>query len=405
MTQVQSDFAIIGGGIIGLAAARQLRQRFPAATITLLEKENTLASHQSGHNSGVIHAGVYYEPGSLKARLCRSGLEYTYEFCAEHDIPVERCGKLIVASTDSEVARLTALYQRGKANGAALSWLNTSALKDLCGSVNGVAAIASPATGSVDFRTVACKLGELLQRDGVEILTSAPVIGWENTAGVVTLSIPGRSLRARFVVACAGLHADRIARLAGLAPDFAILPFRGEYFVLPRIWHECLPHHIYPVPDPALPFLGIHLTRTIDGRVLAGPNAVLAAGREAYRWRDIDPGDCLASLAFPGTWKLLRKHWLAGLGELRTSVMRRAYLAALNRYVPAVALADLAERHAGVRAQAVARDGRLIDDFLLLDGPNSLHVCNAPSPAATSAFPIGACIADAVASRSGLKHK
>lgn len=389
----------MGGGLIGLATAYALTQARPGARIILLEKETRIAQHQSGRNSGVIHAGVYYEPGSLKARLCRAGLHATLAFCRAHQVPHAQCGKLIVATTLFELERLRALEIRARANEVAVEWLDQQALRQCEPHITGVAALRVAETGMVDYPALAERLSALLQAAGVVIALNAEVTRVRELSDHIELDTPGQAYRGHQLITCAGLHADRLARMAGLDFDFALVPFRGEYFRLSPSRNDLTRHHIYPVPDPTLPFLGIHLTRLIDGGVSVGPSAMLAFAREGYRLGQIDSDHVRAMARFPGLWRLLARHSRAGLAELRCALSTSAYLAEVRKYCPTLNLDDLLPHPSGVRAQAVTRDGRLLHDFLILNTPRATYVCNAPSPAATAALPIGAEIARQVLAR------
>jgi L-2-hydroxyglutarate oxidase len=390
------DFCVIGGGIVGLASALRLLEAFPGSRLVLLEKEATLARHQTGHNSGVIHSGIYYAPGSLKARLCREGAAQTKAFCAAHDIPVETCGKLIVATDALELRRMDDLLERAAQNGIACERLDAEELARREPNIRGLGAIFVPATAIVDYKRVCAAMAGRIAELGGCIECGMQVDAIEETADKVVVRAGGRIHEAGHLVVCAGLQADRLVKLAGLPCDFQIVPFRGEYFDLPAHRTGLISALIYPVPDPALPFLGIHLTRTIDGGITLGPNAVLGLAREGYAKTAVDWRDVATSLRFPGLWRTLRKNWRSAIRELRDSLWRRGYLAACRKYCPGLTLADLRPREAGIRAQAVLRDGTLVHDFLFVRSARSLHVCNAPSPAATSALPIGQMIVEEI---------
>ena len=388
---------IVGGGIVGLATAAELIRRDPAARIIVLEKEAGLARHQTGHNSGVIHAGIYYAPGSLKARLCREGAEATKAFCRATGIPFETCGKLLVATTPAEMARMEALKGRAAENGIAIEEISAATLRHIEPNVAGLGAILVPATGIVDYRRICEALAERLRDAGVEIRTQATVTAIaEDGQGVDVVLAGGERIRAGSLVACAGLQSDRVAAMAGLNPTHRIVPFRGEYYTLPASKSAIVTHLIYPIPDPALPFLGVHLTRMIDGRVTLGPNAVLGFDREGYPKGSLRLSDVRDMAGFPGFWKMARRNWRSGLDEFRNSISRRGYLELCRKYCPSLTLDDLGAPGAGIRAQAVMADGTLQQDFLFLDSPRQLHVCNAPSPAATSAMPIARLIVDRI---------
>jgi len=379
---------VIGGGIIGLATAYELTQRYPNSTVTVLEKEDRVAAHQTGHNSGVIHAGVYYRPGSLKARLCRAGSASLMEFCATHDIPVRVCGKLVVATEPAEMPRLEALFERAKGNGLPVAFITPPQAREYEPHVTCVAAIHVASTGIVDFELVSRTLAALVEKAGGVIRLGARVTGLRPDAdGLVVMSTAGE-VRADGLVNCAGLHCDRVARMAGLRPPVRIVPFRGEYYQLRRDRRDLVRGLIYPVPDPALPFLGVHLTRMMDGSVRAGPNAVLALAREGYSWGRIRPRDVAEVAAYRGLWRLARKHARYGLAEVRRSLSGARFAQTLSRLVPAVTRDDLVRAASGVRAQAIAEDGTLVDDFLFVRRPRQVHVLNAPSPAATSSLEI-----------------
>ena len=382
------DFVVIGAGIVGLACAHRLRAEFPAARIAVLDKETGVAAHQSGHNSGVIHAGVYYAPGSLKARLCRAGLEATYAFCAEHGVPYRRCGKMIVATDAGELERLRALATRAADNGLSLTWLDAAGVAAREPEVRGLAALYVEETGIADYPRLCQALARDLGSHGVELAFGAEVSAIEERAEEVIVETTRGRWRGAQLVVCGGLQSDRLARLAGLPVEFAVVPFRGDYYRLPAARSTLVNTLIYPVPDPALPFLGVHLTLTTDGGITLGPSAMLAFAREDYRAWAWSGTDAWQVLSFPGTWRLLSRFAAAGVTEVLHAASRRAYLGAARRYCPALALSDLAEKSCGIRAQAVSREGDMIHDFLFHTTPRSVHVLNAPSPAATSAFPI-----------------
>lgn len=384
------DLVVVGGGIVGLAVAWTALARRPGLSVLVLEKEDRLAAHQTGHNSGVIHAGVYYEPGSLKARLCRAGLLATLEFCREHGVAHAQCGKLIVAVDDDELPGLRRLEARATAQGTRVQWLDAAALHELEPAVSGVAALRVADTGMVDYPGLCARLAGLILKRGGRLELGAPVVGLRETAAHVVVDTLAASHATRQLIVCGGLQADRLLRLAGQQPDFAILPFRGDYYRLPPGRDGLVRHHIYPVPDPALPFLGIHLTRMIDGGVSVGPSAMLALARERYERFGWDRADAWDIARYPGSWALLARYRRAGWRELACALSRRRYLREVRRYCPELDLGDLQPMPPGIRAQAVGRDGQLIHDFLLQQTARTLHVCNAPSPAATAAFPIAA---------------
>jgi L-2-hydroxyglutarate oxidase len=388
------DFCIVGGGIVGLASALKLLERRPGASLVLIEKEAALGRHQTGHNSGVIHSGIYYAPGSLKADLCKRGAEATKAFATEHGIPFEICGKHIVATSDKELRRLEILYERAGQNGIAAERIDGAELRRREPSITGIGAIFTPSTGIVDYPAMCAAMAKLLRTAGAEIVLDSEVTAIVETGGVVSVRSGERAWSARNLLTCAGVQSDRIARLAGMQVDHHIVPFRGEYFSLPARLNDVVKTLIYPVPDPDLPFLGIHLTRMIDGGVTVGPNAVLGFAREKYRRFGFNLRDTADWATFPGLWKTLGRNWRSATVELRNSLWRRGYLEECRKYCPSLTLADLQPHPAGIRAQAVMRDGSLAHDFVFVGSERQLHVCNAPSPAATSALPIGDMIAD-----------
>ncbi len=383
-TRRVTRYVVIGGGIVGLATARQILLDRPGATVVVVEKEDRVGAHQTGHNSGVIHAGVYYQPGSLKARLCRAGNRSMVEFCAAQGIAVEVCGKLIVATEPAELPRLEALFERAQANGLEVRMLDPAEAREREPHVACLAAMFVAATGITDFDAV-CRA---LAREVHEVRLGAKVIGLRPDGAGTRVETTAGDLDADVMVNCAGLHSDRIARLAGFEPGVRIVPFRGEYYELRPQKRELVHGLIYPVPDPQFPFLGVHFTRMIDGGVHAGPNAVLAFAREGYRWGRINPRDLWETLSYKGMWHLGRRHWRYGAGEMRRSLSKRRFAQALGRLIPEITRDDLVPCAAGVRAQAITRSGALVDDFLILERPGQVHVLNAPSPAATSSLEI-----------------
>lgn len=389
------QYCVIGGGIVGLATALELKSRDASARIVLLEKEASFGQHQTGHNSGVIHAGIYYQPGSLKAQLCRAGAEATKEFCRANQIPFETCGKLLVATNDLEMQRMNALEDRARQNDISFEPISESRLREIEPMVSGKGALLIHATGIVDYKRICLAMAERLREADVRLLqkTQAVAIAEDGT-GVTVRTDTGETIRTEKLVACAGLQSDRIARLAGLDATHQIVPFRGEYYTLPPAKSAIVKHLIYPIPDPDLPFLGIHLTRMIDGRITVGPNAVLGFAREGYPKGSVALGDVASMLGFPGFWKMARKNLKSGLTEFRNSISRAGYLEQCRKYCPSLTLDDLGMPGAGIRAQAILADGTLVHDFLFLESPRMLHVCNAPSPAATSAMPIAGMIVD-----------
>ncbi|MBC3336703.1 L-2-hydroxyglutarate oxidase [Pseudomonas proteolytica] len=388
------DFCIIGGGIVGLATAMELLKRQPNASLVILEKEPVLAKHQTGHNSGVIHAGIYYAPGSLKADLCKRGAEATKQFCREHGIKFEVCGKLLVASTALEVQRMEALYARSQLNGMKVERLDAAQLRAREPNIVGLGGLFLDATGIVDYRQVCETMAEVIRRKGGEICLEKTVTAIAEDTDKVTVNTLDGAWQARHLVVCAGLQSDRLATLAGIDIDHQIIPFRGEYFRLPASKNNIVNHLIYPIPDPELPFLGVHLTRMIDGSVTVGPNAVLGLGRENYKKFSVNWKDVAEYARFPGFWKTIWQNLGSGSVEMKNSLFKSGYLEQCRKYCPSLELDDLLPYEAGIRAQAVMRDGTLVHDFLFAQTPRMLHVCNAPSPAATSAIPIGEMIAD-----------
>ena len=388
------DYCIIGGGIVGLATAMALLKRQPGASLVILEKETTLARHQTGHNSGVIHAGIYYAPGSLKADLCKRGAQATKDFCDTHAIKYEVCGKLLVGSNPLEVQRMQALYERSQQNGLKVERLDAAELRRREPNIVGLGGLFLDATGIVDYKQVCQAMAKVIQAAGGEICLDTRVAAIAESGDSVTISSEDRVWRARQLVACAGLQSDRLAALAGVRIDHQIIPFRGEYFRLPATKNQIVNHLIYPIPDPELPFLGVHLTRMIDGSVTVGPNAVLGLGRENYGKFSINWRDVAQYARFPGFWKTLWNNLGSGTTEMKNSLFKRGYLEQCRKYCPSLEVDDLLPYEAGIRAQAVMRDGTLVHDFLFAETPRMVHVCNAPSPAATSAIPIGEMIAD-----------
>jgi L-2-hydroxyglutarate oxidase len=385
---------VIGGGIVGLAVAAELAGR--GDEVTVLEKEGNWAAHQTGHNSNVVHAGLYYKPGSLKARMSVAGNASMVAFARAHDVPVDVCGKLVVATSQDELPRLAALASRAEANGVPAKMITADEAREYEPFVAAVAALRVETTGVIDFPAVCAALVRILIAHGADLRLHSPALAIRAASGRVQVATPQGVVTADALVNCAGLHSDRVALLAGLHPKARIVPFRGEYHELRPERRSLVRGLIYPVPDPTLPFLGVHLTRMLDGTVHAGPNAVLALRREGYRWRDVSPTDVLDVLRFPGTWRLARKFGRTGADEVLRSLSRRRFAASLARLVPAVQEDDLVPAEAGVRAQAMLPDGSLVDDFLIETAPNQVHVLNAPSPAATCALEIAKHIAGLV---------
>ncbi len=394
------DCVIIGGGIIGLSTAWQLIQQVPDKRILVLEKESEVARHQTGHNSGVIHAGVYYQPDSLKAQFCREGHAATIAFCQEHDIPYEQCGKLLVATNDIEHTRMEALYQRCIDNQVEVEWLDAQQLKDTEPNIQGTGAILVANTGIVNYSEVCKQMAKMVQKWGGDLHFNSEVVNLEESADHITITTTKVKIKTKSLVSCSGLMADRITKMLGIKTEFQIIPFRGEYYQLPTHLNQVVKHLIYPIPDPAYPFLGVHLTRMTDGSVTVGPNAVLGWKREGYDRLNFSLKDSTEMLSFPGFWKLISANVKSGIKEMRDSWWKPAYLSQVQKYCPSVTLEDLTPYPAGIRAQAVDSKGNLIDDFLFVESPRSLHVCNAPSPAATSAIPIGKHIVDKLLEKS-----
>ncbi|MFO1007256.1 MAG: L-2-hydroxyglutarate oxidase [Planctomycetaceae bacterium] len=398
----QQDILIIGGGIVGLATAWRLLQQRPSLQVTVLEKESQVAQHQTGHNSGVLHSGIYYRPGSLRAKNCRDGREAMVEFCREEGIPHEICGKVIVATSEAEIPQLLKIYERGIANGVKCELIDLPRLRSLEPAVNGVRALHVPEAGIVDYKQVAIRLSEKIERADGHVWTGAEVVGVETRESeVVVRTRDGREFHSRVLVTCAGLQADRVGTMAGCHPTSRIVPFRGEYFELKREAEHLCRNLIYPVPDPEFPFLGVHFTRMIRGGVECGPNAVLAFRREGYSKLDLSMGDLAETLLDPGFRKLAWKHWRSGAAEMWRSWNKSAFVAALQKLIPAVTSDMLIPAPAGVRAQALNPDGSLVDDFLILDGPRVVSVQNAPSPAATASLNIGQLIGERVLAKLG----
>jgi L-2-hydroxyglutarate oxidase len=403
MTDSRYDVIIIGGGAVGLGVALEITRRFPRQKLLLLEKEDKIARHQSGHNSGVIHSGVYYKPGSLKARLCVSGAAAMVEFCREHGIPHNVCGKVIVATLEEELPRLEELRQRGEANGlTGLRLIGPEELREIEPYASGLRALVVPSTGVTDYALVCDKYAQLITAAGATVLTSAAVTGIQRSAADIVIETSKGAFSANAVINCAGLHSDRIARMSGDDPGMVIVPFRGEYYDLRPERALLVRALIYPVPDPRFPFLGVHFTRRITGRVDAGPNAVLALAREGYRHNDINVRDVASSLAFPGFWRMAGKHWRNAMGEWHRSLSKPAFVRALQRLLPEVSESDLVPGGSGVRAQALKPDGSLVDDFQFVASGKVLHVLNVPSPAATASLTIGKAILDSASGTLGL---
>ncbi|MBI3976989.1 MAG: L-2-hydroxyglutarate oxidase [Chloroflexi bacterium] len=398
------DVAVVGAGIVGLATAREVLRRYPALRLAVVEKEPGVARHQTGRNSGVIHSGLYYAPGSLKARLCVAGAAELVRFCDERGIPYQRCGKVVVATEPAELPRLDELHRRGTANGVpGLEMIGPERLRELEPHATGIRALCSPNTGIVDFTRVAAAYAEEITRAGGEILTGCEVRAISRRGTTVLLETPASAVQARFLITCAGLHADRVAAMSGSPREPRIVPFRGDYYVLRPERRNLIRALIYPVPDPAFPFLGVHSTLRMDGSMWLGPNAVLALAREGYRRLDVNPGDLRDALTYSGFQALARKFWRVGLDEMVRDFSKERFVQAVQRFVPAITPDDVVEGPAGVRAQALSPDGRLVDDFVIDEDGPIVHVRNAPSPAATSSLAIARTIVDTAARAFGLE--
>ena len=390
----QYDAAIIGGGIVGVSVANALLDAKPGLRLILLEAESSLGTHQTGHNSGVIHSGLYYNPGSLKAKLCAEGREAMYRFCEEHGIAHARCGKIVVATRQEELSRLEELHRRGTANGLpGLRWLTAEEIREHEPHAIGVRGLFVPTTGIADYKTVVRTMGRRVLDRGCELKTAARVIGCRRDAGQLVLETYAGDVRCKALVNCAGLQSDRVARMCGVDPGIRIIPFRGEYYELVPARQSLVKNLIYPVPDPRFPFLGVHFTRMATGGVEAGPNAVLAFKREGYRWTDVRLTDVIDTLTYSGFWKMAGRYWKTGAGEVWRSLNKNAFVSALQRLVPELQPGDVRRSGSGVRAQAVDPSGKLLDDFHIVQAHRMVHVLNAPSPGATSSLSIGKTIA------------
>jgi L-2-hydroxyglutarate oxidase len=402
----ETGVAIVGAGIVGLAIGLEISGRFPGTPVTLIEKEPSVASHQTSHNSGVIHSGIYYKPGSLKAKLCVEGAASLLHFCEEHDVPFEICGKLIVATHERELPRLEELFRRGQGNGlSGLRILTAPEILEFEPHAAGIRGIHVPGTAIVDYRKVAEKYSELITERGGSIRLSQEVIGLRRVNNLNVIETTRGSFTARLIINCAGLHSDRISRMAKAKLDLAIVPFRGEYYELARVKQHLVKGLIYPVPDPRFPFLGVHFTRRIGGGVEAGPNAVLALKREGYSKRSLAMRDVLECASFPGFWIMASKHWQMSLGEYYRSLSKKAFVRALQRLIPELHAGDLVPGGSGVRAQALDIHGKLIDDFHIAYTEGMVHVCNVPSPAATASLAIGRHIVDTLVENMGDRLK
>ncbi len=397
------DIAIVGGGIVGLATGRELLRRHPNLKLVVLEKEATVSQHQTGHNSGVIHSGIYYTPGSLKAKLCTEGRRALWRYCDSKGIEYRQVGKLILATEESELGRLQNLWERGQANGIeGIEMLDAKAIQEREPHARGIKAIFSPVTGIVDYGLVARHYADDIRELGGEILTGHKVTDLQRRDGITNIVSEGGDVQARYVITCGGLMSDRLAKMTGGKPDPKIVPFRGDYLILKPEKRYLVKGNIYPVPDPAFPFLGVHFTPRMNGDIWLGPNAVLAFAREGYNFSTINLGDLFESLTYPGFIKLAGKYMSIGMGEMYRDVVRSAYVKALQRYIPELQVEDTLPGPSGVRAQAMNADGSMVDDFVFEGAEGVVHVRNAPSPAATSSLAIGAFIADDADKRFGL---
>ena len=394
------DVGIIGGGIVGLATAYQLSQKFPKLSVAVIEKESSLAKHQTGHNSGVLHSGIYYKPGSLKAINCRQGKKAMEKFCKEQDIDFELCGKIIVALNDEEVPRMQNIFQRGQENGVNCKIISREEMLEIEPHVAGVQAIHVPECGIVNYKQVCLRLGEIIEeKEENQLFLGHQVTKIKNLNDSLVIETNKGVIECKQLINCGGLHSDKVTKLGGQKPPAKIIPFKGEYFELKENAKHLCKNLIYPVPDPAFPFLGVHFTRMIDGAVECGPNAVLAFGREAYGKFDLNLKDLLESITYPGFQKMAIKHWKMGWGEMWRSYNKRAFVKALKRLIPEIEASHLVSAPAGIRAQAVSEEGGLVDDFLIEENSRIINVCNAPSPAATASLNIGSTIVEKISDR------
>ena len=406
MTDSRFDLIVIGGGIIGLSVAMETTRRFPDLRLLVIEKENQVGFHQSSRNSGVIHSGIYHLPESLKARMCIEGAAAMVEFCRAHGIPFDLCGKVVVATNERELQGLDELYRRGTANGVReLAMIGPEKLREIEPHARGIRALHVPGTGVTDYGAVTAKYAEIVRANGGEVRIGARVTGLKRRAGETVVETTVGSFLTRHLVNCAGLHSDRIARMAGAQVDVIIVPFRGEYYELVPERQHLVRSLIYPVPDPELPFLGVHFTRKIHGGIEAGPNAVLAFEREGYRWGNFSLTDTVATLTYPGFWRMARTYWRSGIGEFYRSRSKKAFVNALRKLLPGLGPTDIRPGGAGVRAQALSRAGALLDDFYFVQTEGMVHVCNVPSPAATASIPIGRKIVDMMQEAFGMRPK
>ncbi|WLR51033.1 L-2-hydroxyglutarate oxidase [Bacillus tianshenii] len=390
------DYLIIGGGIVGLSTGMALTRRYPNARIAIIEKEKGLAAHQTGRNSGVIHSGIYYKPGSFKAKFAKAGSRSMAEFCKKHDITHDICGKVIVATNQDEIERLDNLYERGLQNGLDITKINQEELHEIEPHVNGLAGIKVPSTGIVDYKEVTEKFAEIIQENDNEIFTNSEVKNIDERSDRVIVETSNGTFQGNFLINCAGLHSDRITKLAGIHTNVKIVPFRGEYYELTPEKRYLVKNLIYPVPNPDFPFLGVHFTRMIDGNIHVGPNAVLSMKREGYKKTQFNLRDLAETLSYPAFWKLAGSNMKEGLNEMARSFNKSLFVKNLQQLIPEVEEKDIVPSEAGVRAQALMSDGKLLDDFMMIPGKRSLHVCNAPSPAATASIEIGKAIVDRI---------
>jgi L-2-hydroxyglutarate oxidase len=390
------DFAIIGGGIVGLATGLFIEKKFPSVQIIILEKESQLAFHQMGHNSGVIHSGVYYKPGSFKAKFTKAGNQSMVDFCQTHHIPYDVCGKVIVATQEKELPRLENLFKRGLENNLSVTKLSPAEVKEIEPHVNCLGGIKVPTAGIVNYKKVCQKYGELIQLQGGEIRLNTQVTNIIKTNQGYTIETNQTPVHTKFMINCAGLQSDRVARLGGVNPEAKIVPFRGEYYELKPEKRYLVKNLIYPVPNPDFPFLGVHFTRMIDGSIHAGPNAVLSLKREGYGKTDFDFKDFADVITYPGFWKLAAKHADEGIQEIIRSFSKAAFVHSLQQLIPEVTADDIIPNPAGIRAQALKNNGQLVEDFLIIEDEKAMHVCNAPSPAATASLEIGQAIASKI---------
>jgi (S)-2-hydroxyglutarate dehydrogenase len=394
------DFSIVGGGIIGLSTGMALTKRYPGAKIVMIEKEKDWAHHQTGHNSGVIHSGIYYKPGSFKAKFAREGNAAMVRFCQEHGIDYDVCGKVIVATEPEELPLMDNLYDRGIQNGLCVIKIGREELKEIEPHVKGMGAIRVPSCGIADYKGVSQKFAQIIQEGGGDIRLDTKVENIVEETDGVTIETNRGTIKSRFLINCAGLHSDRVAKMAGMNTGMKIVPFRGEYYELAPEKRHLVKHLIYPVPNPDFPFLGVHFTRMINGEVHAGPNAVLAFKREGYTKTDINVKDLFEVLTYPGFWKMAMPNMKEGMKEYVRSFSKQAFLHSLQRLIPELTEKDIIPTHAGVRAQALMHDGSMVDDFAIFPGKNSLHICNAPSPAATASLQIGNAVVERISESS-----